>query len=69
MVHRCITKKSTEQNGDSRAEISVVTCYIYNVCQHGLSEFQVSVVIIPYCNELLLGGLVNNWSNIGTSLL
>lgn len=42
---------------------------IYNVCQHGLSEFQVSVVIMPYCNELLLGGVVNNWSNIGTSLL
>ena len=31
------------------------------VCQHGLSEFQVSVVIIPYCNELLLGDLVKYW--------
>ena len=41
---------------------------IYNVCQHGLSEFQVSVVMMPYCNELF-GDLVNNWSNIGTSLL
>ena len=34
------------------------------VCQHRLSEFQVSVVIMPYCNELLLGDLVNNWSKL-----